>query len=324
MHRFANILVCCRAGAPSPSAIARFADLAAGNGAAMQLMSVLEPFPWYARLLLPAAEEYHRIRAQQAADGLAALASSMKRKELRVTTTVATGRPAIELIKEVLRSGHDLLIKVAEPDAGNGFGSVDLRLLRNCPCPVLLLHPDRQDRAFRKILVAVDPTPIPDSIDELHLREDVPAEEQALNAKLVQAATGLAGREGGEVHVLHAWTAPGEELLRHEDWVEQGEVEAYVESLRDENRQAVDRLLAQCPPGPAPRHVHLVKGTPAEVIAGFVRSEDPDLIVMGTVVRTGIPGLLIGNTAETVFHQVRGSVLAIKPDDFVSPVSLDD
>jgi nucleotide-binding universal stress UspA family protein len=45
---------------------------------------------------------------------------------------------------------------------------------------------------------------------------------------------------------------------------------------------------------------------------------------MGTVVRTGIPGLLIGNTAETVFHHVRCSVLAVKPDSFVSPVSLDE
>jgi hypothetical protein len=57
----------------------------------------------------------------------------MKRKGLKIATKVATGRPAIELIKEVLRSGHDLLVKVAAPDRGSLFSSTDMRLLRNGP-----------------------------------------------------------------------------------------------------------------------------------------------------------------------------------------------
>lgn len=42
--------------------------------------------------------------------------------------------------------------------------------------------------------------------------------------------------------------------------------------------------------------------------------------IMGTVGRTGIPGFLIGNTAETVLRQVACSVLAVKPTGFVTPV----
>jgi nucleotide-binding universal stress UspA family protein len=41
---------------------------------------------------------------------------------------------------------------------------------------------------------------------------------------------------------------------------------------------------------------------------------------MGTVGRTGIPGLLIGNTAETVQRSMVSSVIAVKADSFVSPV----
>ncbi|MCZ7543179.1 MAG: universal stress protein [Anaerolineae bacterium] len=48
-----------------------------------------------------------------------------------------------------------------------------------------------------------------------------------------------------------------------------------------------------------------------------------DLIVMGTASRTGISGFLIGNTAENVLRQVNISVLAVKPEGFVSPVRLD-
>ncbi len=56
----------------------------------------------------------------------------------------------------------------------------------------------------------------------------------------------------------------------------------------------------------------------------FIRAsrERIDLLVMGTVCRTGVPGFLIGNTAESVLQQVDCSVLAVKPEGFVTPVKL--
>ncbi len=42
---------------------------------------------------------------------------------------------------------------------------------------------------------------------------------------------------------------------------------------------------------------------------------------MGTVCRTGIPGLIIGNTAERVLDSVKCSVLTVKPAGFVSPIA---
>jgi nucleotide-binding universal stress UspA family protein len=45
---------------------------------------------------------------------------------------------------------------------------------------------------------------------------------------------------------------------------------------------------------------------------------------MGTVARTGIPGFIMGNTAETILNQIDASVLAIKPPGFGTPVTLDD
>jgi len=42
---------------------------------------------------------------------------------------------------------------------------------------------------------------------------------------------------------------------------------------------------------------------------------------MGTVARTGIKGLIIGNTAEVILNGIQCSVLAVKPDGFVSPLA---
>jgi nucleotide-binding universal stress UspA family protein len=41
-----------------------------------------------------------------------------------------------------------------------------------------------------------------------------------------------------------------------------------------------------------------------------------DIVVMGTVARSGIAGAVMGNTAERVLRRLRGSVLAIKPGAF--------
>jgi nucleotide-binding universal stress UspA family protein len=45
-----------------------------------------------------------------------------------------------------------------------------------------------------------------------------------------------------------------------------------------------------------------------------------DLIAMGTVGRSGIKGLLLGNTAEKVLGACDLSMLTVKPDGFVSPI----
>jgi nucleotide-binding universal stress UspA family protein len=41
---------------------------------------------------------------------------------------------------------------------------------------------------------------------------------------------------------------------------------------------------------------------------------------MGTVARTGISGFIIGNTAENILQKIDCSLLALKPQGFVSPV----
>jgi universal stress protein E len=45
-----------------------------------------------------------------------------------------------------------------------------------------------------------------------------------------------------------------------------------------------------------------------------------DLIAMGTVGRSGIQGVLLGNTAEKVLATCDASILTVKPAEFVSPI----
>ena len=46
-------------------------------------------------------------------------------------------------------------------------------------------------------------------------------------------------------------------------------------------------------------------------------------VVVATGARTGIPGFLIGNTAESILDSIDCPVLAVKPRSFVTPVALE-
>jgi universal stress protein E len=88
-------------------------------------------------------------------------------------------------------------------------------------------------------------------------------------------------------------------------------------------KKRLEELLSEYDLGSLPHEVHLLQGQPAVAISELAEKENIDLIVMGTVCRTGVPGFLIGNTAETLLQLVDCSVLTVKPPGFVSPV-LDD
>ena len=68
---------------------------------------------------------------------------------------------------------------------------------------------------------------------------------------------------------------------------------------------------------------HLVKGVARKEIPAMAKRIEADLVVMGTVGRQGVPGFIMGNTAETILNQIDCSVLAIKPPGFITPVSLE-
>ncbi len=69
---------------------------------------------------------------------------------------------------------------------------------------------------------------------------------------------------------------------------------------------------------------HLVKGLACKEIPALTRRIEADLVVMGTVGRTGVPGFIVGSTAETILNQIDCPVLAIKPPGFATPITVED
>ena len=66
--------------------------------------------------------------------------------------------------------------------------------------------------------------------------------------------------------------------------------------------------------------VHLSLGRPWQEIQRMSQHLSADLVVIGTVGRSGIKGMLLGNSAEKILDTSGSSTLAVKPAGFVSPI----
>ncbi len=231
-----------------------------------------------------------------------------KNPELRVVVSVGYGDLAREAILAVLSKKHDLVIKAPEGSDGRGnmlFGSSDQKLIRKCPCPVWMVKQSRKS-TFRKILAAVDSG-----------RNEKDAVDLA--KRILSLSTSLAKAEKSELHILNAWQFKNENQLR--GTAIGGVVMASLRrDLKAANQAQLDKLVQHY--SYDKKIVQLIKGRPNVVIPDYVQKHDIDLIVMGTVARSGIAGLLIGNTAESVLQSVDCSVLMLKPEGFKSPIKL--
>lgn len=302
MEIFKRILVDIDADAIAHPALDRAIVLARATGAQLTVTDVMAVSPYERRYLPGQLEEdlVERRRGQ-----LNRIVSAIHNVEAEAKLLV--GRTATVLIQEVMRSNHDLLIRSHAGEGGASakeFGAVDMELLRKCPCAVMLVR-DGGVAPQPRVAAAVNAS----VVDEV---------EQSLNRKIAAAAMHLAEVVGGRPMILNAWTPFGERMIQahaNEDafasYVDDARTRA-AEDLRT-LAQSLDGVFAQVP-------MIQRRGKPEDVIPEFVTAEGVDILVIGTVARGGIPGLLIGNTAETVIRKVTCSVLAIKPDDFVSPV----
>jgi universal stress protein E len=213
----------------------------------------------------------------------------------------------VAIVREVLASGHDAVMKT--PTAEHGLlphlhSGVDDYLLRECPCLVWLDRPSDLP-SYRRILAAVDPG-----------NEDAPD----LEPRILEIAASQAALERTELHVAHAWRLVGEKHMRGRV-ATAAAAEEVDEAVEEEETAQYARLEELCLPlqrAGAGAILHLVKGMPQAVIPDLVADLEIDLLVLGTVARHGVAGLLMGNTAEGILDRVLCSVLAVKPQGFRS------
>jgi universal stress protein E len=234
---------------------------------------------------------------------LEARARRLRNLGIRVRVAAEWDYPVYEaVLRAAARVGADLI--VADLHAGRHLAAgllhlTDWELLRFSPVPVLLVkRPGHYRRPV--VLAAVDPD---------HRYE----KPERLDREILQAGALLAGALQGKLHMVHAYSpVPLTAYTRgtlSEDIVK--------DMLRRSARAAADKLeLLAGPAGIRAARRHLVARHPSDAIVQAAAQTRSAVVVMGALARSGLKGLLIGNTAERVLGQLPCDLLVIKPSGF--------
>ena len=310
MKRFKSILYVMEENADQTSALARVASTAEKNQAKLTVIDVIRPL----------MGDYLEEMVQMRNEFITSLIKPFSER-LEIQHKVKIGTAFLEIIREVLRNKHDLVMKPAENPGflKRIFGSTDIHLLRKCPCPVWIMKlPEKLN--YTCIMAAVGFSPL--EFSEV---------EESLNGEILDQASSLALSDFAALHVVHAWETFAGKYIRSRGDKAQEDMAVYVERERSLHNTELNMLLEKLNErlggniyqkiSPS---LHLPQGDAQKIIPELVTSLQTDIIVMGTIARTGVSGLIIGNTAEAVLDQLECSVLAVKPPGFVTPVKLEE
>ncbi len=193
------------------------------------------------------------------------------------------------------------------------FGSTSMHLMRKCPCPVWVVKSAKRAK-YKRILAAVDTT------------SDFPdRERESLNPLIMQLASSLARMDGSELHLLQVWSVFAEGYLEVRGQMEGNAISKLRKDSKRQYTKNLDGLLTVVDLNGIIVHKHLPRSdNSSRAIVKLAKNKKIDLLVMGTVCRTGLAGFFIGNTAEKVLSEVNCSVLTVKPEGFMTPVTLEN
>ncbi len=312
---FDNILIYVDKTLPHDSLVQCAINVAKANNAKVALMGTLAPLD--NRLELGIAKDtlgdIYNEQKSSIQIALDKVKAQLKQAGIEAGTQIVKGKAFIEISKQVLRDGHDLVMLLAD-DQQSGFskaffGSTQMQLLRYCPCAVWVVKEDSKAIA-RHILAPIDV-------------EFSDLEEADINNSIVNVTHGMAKTGCQAIDFMHVWSIYGEGYLAARTALSQQEIKQLRKQRKGELKQKLQELVHQtdwqgCAVKLAlPRN----KLASAEIVKA-VKKRKIDLLVMGTLCRTGIEGFVIGNTAEKILSEVSCAVLALKPPGFVSPITL--
>jgi universal stress protein E len=233
------------------------------------------------------------------------LLAEAQERGVQATSKIVVGRAWMEIIRQVQDGGHDMVLVGSRNHRARErlMGTTGTKLLRKCPCPVWVARPDTSNDV-PLVMVADDLTPVGAHSVQLGV-----SAAQILEARLLIVNAVQYPLEAG----LRRTGCPPEEIDEHRD----AQIADAKRIINEHLAQTDYRTLSQG------TNVEITHGPPDVVIFNAMEEHPTDLLVMGTIARSGIPGLLVGNTAERLLPQVECSVLAVKPEGFESPVRFD-
>ncbi|HSG65725.1 MAG TPA: universal stress protein, partial [Gammaproteobacteria bacterium] len=209
----------------------------------------------------------------------------------RSRVKIESGRSLQDVVEAA--GSFDLVVKAAAAPPLrilNGPAHEDRVLLRECPCPILIVR-QSQRRLHPRVIASI----------EFFDDEDT---ETTLASEVMTHAAAAAKASNAKVEVVHAWQIRRELELR-----ERMNIDGLLGDVEKAHRRHLDRLLDGCGIRPAGRHV--VNGPAGEVIPPLAEQRQADLVVVANPRRSRFAQMLARSSAEQLTARVSCSVLSI-------------
>lgn len=186
----------------------------------------------------------------------------------------------------------DLVVKAARHTKTIIRTPTDWQLLRESRVPLLLTSKRRWPQKA-VVLAALD----------LGRRDRA---HEALNRRVLDAAVEIARAHDGAVHCVNAIEVS--QVLADLDIINPRKV---ARKAREESSATARALLEGY--GVPMSRLHMPIGKVGPAVNGVAKKLKANVLVMGTTARTGVKGLVVGNSAERVLTRAACDILAVKP-----------
>ncbi|MFP6846570.1 MAG: universal stress protein UspE [Thalassobium sp.] len=205
-------------------------------------------------------------------------------------------------IESIRNTDFDLVIKGTQPHTllQRIFTHTDWNLMRHCPAPVMLVK-SATPWKHNRVLAAIDST----SRDTGH---------ELINDNILSFAEHLADHFETDLHLANAYPMVAVAFAMVPEVTAPDDIQKYITEQHEEGCAAWAKKF-----NIADDHIHIGEGDTDVVIADIAKETEADLVVVGTIGRGGLSGVLIGNTAEALVDKLECDILVIKPQDGVRP-----
>lgn len=313
MDGFENILLIHDDAAGFEAALGRAVTLAKRDGAKLTIAEVIpeaaggslsrfNPFS----SVIPVTSEYEEVDYR---NRLERILHEARDQGIDVRPAVFSGARHTEIVRAVVRYGYDLVITAEETRTtleGLLFGKPASRIMRACPCPVWIVKPQAALRC-RRIVAAIG-------------AEGAEGAPEDIDHAVLSLAAKLAYAEGCRLDIVHAWDFKGQDLETSRSEMLPPMWRALYRRNRLAHAKALSSVLSDFDLDGIDHEVHMPKGDPYRILLDFSWKSDVDLIVAGTVSRTGIDRFIYSNLVERILPLADCAVLAVKSAAFVPSV----
>ncbi|WP_394186074.1 universal stress protein UspE [Pseudoalteromonas tetraodonis] len=288
------------------NALARSIDLAKKSGASITAFMTVYDFSYEMTTML-SGDEREAMRKAVLKDRelwLKDLVSPYQNININ-TQVIWHNRPYEAIINTVINDKYDLVIKGTHQHGALKaviFTPTDWHLVRKCPTPVLFVK-DMAWPAHGNILAAVNAV----SENDQHL---------SLNKRIIKDAQFLCELANAKLNLVNAYPATPVNIAIEIPEFNPG---LYNESVKKHHIESTNELANEF--NLTSDQCFIEEGLPEDVIPNVAKRLNSELVVIGTVGRTGLSAALVGNTAEHVIDSLDCDVLALKPDGYVSPLA---